>query len=412
VRSWAPPVAFDGYELGELLGEGGMGVVYAAHDTLLDREVAVKLISTADADEVARERFVVEARAVARIQHPNVVSIYRVGEVDGHPYLVSELIHGEGLDRLPKPVPWERALQIATGIARGLATAHHRGVVHRDIKPANVILSEDGEPKLLDFGIAKLLDASGQLEPRAPRPGPSAPLAAPVDSPTEDDATRPVAAAEGLADDATNPVAAAAALDDAAPSGPAGQGLTRRGLVMGTPLYLAPELWQGQVATFRADVYSLGALLYELCSGAPPHTAASTSALGEQVRTRDARPLGEVVEAIDARFAAMIDRCLRRDPSSATRRRTRCARPRSSSREEARSGVVPDGNPYRRLTRLRGRAQRALLRARRRDPQHPRAPAHRALRGRGRATPAWASPRCAGRVCCRADHLLARQGAA
>lgn len=104
MKGWAPPATFDGYRLGHLLGEGGMGFVYIAHDTLLDRPVAVKFIA-GGGDARERERFIVEARAVARIQHPNVVSEYRVGEVDGDPYLVSELIRGEGLDRIPTPAP-------------------------------------------------------------------------------------------------------------------------------------------------------------------------------------------------------------------------------------------------------------------------------------------------------------------
>ena len=157
MSGWIPPAEFDGYKLIRLIGQGGMGQVYLAHDTVLDRPVAVKLVSTVDPDESTRARFFLEARAIARLQHPNVVSIYRVGEVQGYPYLVSELIRGTSLDRAVTPMAWERVLGIGMGIARGLSAAHRRGVVHRDVKPANVILSEDGEAKLLDFGIAKLL---------------------------------------------------------------------------------------------------------------------------------------------------------------------------------------------------------------------------------------------------------------
>lgn len=162
--AFQPPRSFDGYVLSRKIGQGNMGQVFLATDTLLDRPVALKFISVADADEEARQRFLVEARAIARLQHPNVVAIYRVGEVSGHPYLASEFVRGEPLDRLERPVPWARALAIGVGIARGLAAAHRRGVVHRDIKPANILLSEEGEPKLLDFGIAKLLDPTATSE--------------------------------------------------------------------------------------------------------------------------------------------------------------------------------------------------------------------------------------------------------
>jgi serine/threonine protein kinase len=136
---------FDRYRLIGLLGHGGMGTVYAAHDLLLDRQVAVKFPLMERADEETRQRFLAEARAIARLSHPNVVSIHRVGEVAGRPYLVAELVRGEGLARLATPVAWPRVLEIGQGLTRGLAAAHARGVVHCDIKPANAILSEDGE---------------------------------------------------------------------------------------------------------------------------------------------------------------------------------------------------------------------------------------------------------------------------
>jgi serine/threonine protein kinase len=139
-----------------------MGQVYLARDTLLDRLVAVKFIATPEGrepDPGSRARFFQEARAIARLQHPNVVAIHRVGEVRRQPYLVSEFIRGESLDRLSKPVDGKQALRIAIGLARGLAAAHRCGVLHRDIKPANAVLSEDGEVKLVDFGLAELLES-------------------------------------------------------------------------------------------------------------------------------------------------------------------------------------------------------------------------------------------------------------
>src|SRR5579859_6329602 len=229
-----PPREFEGYELVRLLGRGGMGEVYLARDKVLDRLVAIKLMSGATADAEARSRFQREARAIARLQHPNVVSIYAIGEVGGVPYLVSEFIAGQSLDRAALPLPWRSALEVGLGVARALAAAHRRGVVHRDVKPANVIVSEEGETKLLDFGIAKLVDH------------PEEAAAAPIES----------SGGGGDLESATQPVS----LDAAAPADTGLDHLTRPGFALGTPAYMAPEIWCGQPATFRSDVYSLGCL--------------------------------------------------------------------------------------------------------------------------------------------------------
>src|SRR5439155_8354074 len=154
---WVPPESFDEYRLIERLGRGSMGQVWLAHDTVLDRPVAVKFLSELAEHDAARQRFLTEARAAARVQHPNIMAIYRVGEIDRRPYLISEYVRGDTLDRIARPVAWPRLLAIAVGLARGLAAAHRRGVLHRDLKPANAILSETGEVKLLDFGLAKLI---------------------------------------------------------------------------------------------------------------------------------------------------------------------------------------------------------------------------------------------------------------
>ncbi|HEX8536829.1 MAG TPA: serine/threonine-protein kinase, partial [Cystobacter sp.] len=144
---WSPPEAFDEYRLVRLLGRGATGRVYLAQDTLLERPVAVKFVRALGPG--ALSRFLVEARAAARVQHPNVVTLYRVGQLDNHPYLVSEFVRGSSLERLPKPLPWEQVLALGRGLARGLGAAHRRGVLHRDIKPANALLTETGEVKLL-----------------------------------------------------------------------------------------------------------------------------------------------------------------------------------------------------------------------------------------------------------------------
>src|SRR5512144_1862328 len=166
--AWSPPDQFEEYRLVRVLGAGAMGQVYLAHDLLLDRPVAVKFVHAAE-DPTARARLIEEARAIARLQHPNVVAIHRVAEVDGHPYLVSEYVRGRALHQLDRPVPWRQVLDIALDLTRGLAAAHRRGVLHRDVKPANAILSHEGRAKLLDFGLAsRVID--GAEEPAVPPP--------------------------------------------------------------------------------------------------------------------------------------------------------------------------------------------------------------------------------------------------
>jgi serine/threonine protein kinase len=132
VTTFTPPEHFDDFRMVRPLGRGAMGEVWLGHDRRLDRPVAIKFISGM-ADDAARARFLVEARAIARLSHPNVVTIFRAGEILRRPYLVSELIVGTTLSELPRPVPFERLLPIAVGLARGLATAHRRGVLHRDV---------------------------------------------------------------------------------------------------------------------------------------------------------------------------------------------------------------------------------------------------------------------------------------
>ncbi len=164
-----------------------MGQVYLAHDRLLDRPVAIKFANIHANDQAARERFLVEARAAARIQHPNVVAIYRIGELGTHPYLVTEFLRGESLGAMQLPRPPAEVLSVVTDLARGLATAHRQGVLHRDIKLDNAFLCEDGTAKLLDFGLAKLepsaatpsldpLEDTGTLAKQRPKSKPSSDL--------------------------------------------------------------------------------------------------------------------------------------------------------------------------------------------------------------------------------------------
>lgn len=335
---------FDGYRLVSSIGVGGMGCVYLGHDTLLDRPVAVKFISTVDPDRVARTRFLVEARAIARLHHPCVVAVYRAGEVNGQPYIVSEYVEGESLDYLELPVSSAEILPIAYDLSRGLAVAHRAGVIHRDIKPANAIVAADGTAKLLDFGIARLMDTDGR--PSGPVDKTSGvwldPSLVPLGTPGTDDpegATVGVALPDHLANDPGWETGASVSLDR----------VSQAGRIVGTPAFMAPEVWRGEGATFASDVYSLGAMLFTLHAGEPPHMADTAEKLAEKAVRTDAPRLITVAPEAEPRLAAIIDRCLLRDAAQ-----------RFPSANELRSALaqlisptvslpIPEGNPYRGL---------------------------------------------------------------
>lgn len=365
----------DEFRLVRALGHGGMGTVFLGHDTVLDRLVAIKLIRARAADEISRLRFLTEARAIARLSHPNVVTIFRTATTrDGQPYIAQEWISGHSLDQLPLPFEPRRAAEIGLGIARGLAAAHRRGILHRDVKPANVMVDEAGTPKLLDFGLAKLTwfersahdpglrtGAALGSQPAArvitgsPLPGLAttldAPAARPVAAPTSPAAASPSATQTGPLTPAS--AAAARAATSPGPAAPLGSppvphtplDHTATGAMLGTPRYLAPEVWLHQPATARSDLFSFGALLYELIAGAPPYPHLSREALEEAVVSgAPPRPLAEQAPAVHADLAALVADCLARDPA---------ARPESADEvahrlERILSGApaLPDGNPY------------------------------------------------------------------
>jgi serine/threonine protein kinase/formylglycine-generating enzyme required for sulfatase activity len=341
---WSPPDEFDEYRLVRPLGRGTMGQVYLAYDTVLARHVAIKFIAALDPDPAARHRFLVEARAAARLQHPNVVTIHHVGELDEQPYLVSEFINGRTLDRIAGPVAWQRALQIGLDLARGLAAAHQEGVLHRDLKPANIILAEDGCAKLLDFGLAKLVEEPPASSDMPPEAEPSS-----LPRPRGERLSQSALSAELT----LPPVNSRLAPDHdfvMASSTPYRTGL---GTVMGTPYYMAPEIWQGQGATRRSDVYALGAVLYELCTGYPPHHGVSIPALPWVATEQDVRSLALSSHGpgsqMDARFAALVDRCLARAPDRRFASGEDLLDALKKLERTAGGIALAEGNPYRGL---------------------------------------------------------------
>jgi hypothetical protein len=215
------------YEIVGPLGAGGMGEVYRARDTRLGREVAVKVLAARSRDDEGRlRRFEQEARAVSALNHPNIVALFDVGEEKGSPWVVTELIEGETLRERLKDgaLPQRKAVEYAVQIAQGLSAAHERGIVHRDLKPENLIVTRDGRVKILDFGLAKLSERAADEH------------------------------APPLSQQVTGPLGTPAPHSDA-------------GLVLGTVGYMSPEQVRGQPVDHRSDLFSLGAILYELLAG-------------------------------------------------------------------------------------------------------------------------------------------------
>ncbi len=267
-----PGVRLGPYEVLAPLGAGGMGEVYRARDTRLGREVAVKVLpADALADETRRQRFLREAQAASALNHPQIVTIHEIeshGDVD---FIVMELVPGATLaDRLDHgPLRPEEALRLAIPIADALAAAHGAGIVHRDLKPANVMITPDGVVKVLDFGLAKVLPGQAQEE---------TPLAA-------------------LAHSGTT------------------ASLSRAGTVVGTVGYMSPEQASGGNVDARSDVFSFGAVLYEMVTGRRAFTGHSGAETLVAVLREDPPPPSTLAHAVSRELERIILRCLRKDPS-------------------------------------------------------------------------------------------------
>jgi tetratricopeptide (TPR) repeat protein len=251
------------YRVLQSLGAGGMGVVYLARDVRLEREVALKVLPVeAGADEHARERFHREALALSRLHHPHINAIYDFDTHEGASFLVVEYVRGESLAQKlsPGPLPTREACSLGAQIADAVQAAHDEGIIHRDLKPANVMVDERGEAKVLDFGLAKLLHA-------------------------------------GI--DSTGILAR----------------LTHSQAVLGTPLYMAPEQLLGEEVDARADLYALGATLFEMAVGGPPFRPQPGRSLAyEIVHGRPPAP-SSLNPAVPAELDGLILRCLQKDPN-------------------------------------------------------------------------------------------------
>ncbi len=254
------------YEIVSLLGKGGMGEVYKARDTRLEREVAIKVLRAEwSGDPRFKERLEREAKKISQLQHHNVCTLYDVGSEGGVDYLVMEYLHGETVEsRLKRgPLPIPEVLKIGSQIAEAIEAAHRRGVVHRDLKPGNVILTATGA-KVLDFGLAR-------------------------------DATPP-----GQAVDTQAATFAAA--------------ITEEGSFVGTMPYMAPEQLEGRAADARADIWALGCVLYEMATGERPFRGATRASLTTAIMSAEPEPVSRKRSIAPERLDWVVKRCLAKDP--------------------------------------------------------------------------------------------------
>ena len=246
---------FGRYEILDKLGEGAMGVVYRARDASLGRVVALKMLSAdLGAEEELHQRFQREAEAIGRLSHPNIVTVYDVGEASGQLYMAMELLEGDDLRSLIEKraaIALADRVRILIQICTGLAYAHSRGVVNRDIKPANILVGSDGRAKILDFGLARVSARST---------------------------------------------------------------ITRRGVILGTPDYMAPEQAMGKGVDRRSDVFSAGAVFYEFLTLEKPFKGKTLHAVLYQIISDDPEPVLTVNPEVPVRLASIVHRMLRKDP--------------------------------------------------------------------------------------------------
>jgi len=258
------------YEIVEKLGEGGMGVVYKARDTRLDRFVAIKILPPEKVSDAERtRRFVQEAKAASGLNHPNIITIHDIAEERGTQFIVMEYVAGKTLDQSIRRhgLRLNEALKYAVQVADALASAHEAGIIHRDLKPSNVMVNEKGQVKVLDFGLAKLTEKA-----------------------------EPDEAATQTLQQGASPV-------------------TEKGVVLGTVPYMSPEQAEGKKIDARSDIFSFGSQLYEMVTGRRAFQGDSRlSTLGAILRD-EPKPLSDSAEAIPRDLQKIVMRCLRKEPA-------------------------------------------------------------------------------------------------
>ena len=259
------------YEITGPAGAGGMGEVYRAKDTRLDRTVAVKVLSTRLAERAdLQKRFEREARTISKLSHPHICALYDVGHQEGVDFLVMEYLEGETLShRLQRgSLPVEQALKYGVEIAAALETAHRQGIIHRDLKPGNVMLTKSGA-KLMDFGLAKL---------------------------------------------AAQPAPVAVALPEMSTEAPPEESLTEEGVIVGTIQYMAPEQLEGKEADAGTDIFALGMVLYEMTTGRPAFTGKTKASVIAAILTSDPAPITQLESASPPELDYVVKTCLAKDP--------------------------------------------------------------------------------------------------
>ncbi len=261
------------YAFIEKLGAGGMGEIYKARDSRLKRMVAVKVLAPGKTrDPVGRRRFIQEAQAASALNHPNIITIHDILPDGDTQYMVMEYVPGKTLQGLISAgrLPISQVLQLGTQMANALGVAHAAGIIHRDFKPANVMVTSSGLVKVLDFGLAKLTDLSSRME----------------------------LTSDGEANTLTS-----------AP-------LTREGSIMGTVNYMSPEQAEGLKVDARSDIFSFGAVLYEMVTGHRAFDGDSGISTLSAVLRDEAKPIQEMAPDVPAEFADIVNRCLRKNPAA------------------------------------------------------------------------------------------------
>src|SRR5271170_1860711 len=266
------------YEIQSPLGAGGMGEVYRARDTRLDRTVAVKVLAShLSSSPELKQRMEREGRAISSLNHPNICQLYDIGSQNGTDYLVMEFLEGETLaEKLQKgAMPLNEIFKIGIAVAEALAVAHRNGIVHRDLKPGNIMLTKGGA-KLMDFGLAKPLGVQS------------------------------TASGSGSAPSFT----AAATLSGPSPLSP----LTTAGSIIGTIQYMSPEQIEGKEADARSDIFAFGAVLYEMVAGKRPFAGKSQISLASSILESDPEPVGKLKPATPPAFEHVVTTCLQKNP--------------------------------------------------------------------------------------------------